>query len=364
MLSVVKSQGATVANRALPMWCQTTATPNLLNPGILQDVAAASFQIYSSKGVQIYPSHGGDKQTVNLVTQRIDTGYYAAVWDSSHADIGEYTIRWYVTPIAAGAEENVFEQDFEVVTVPYRSRNYCSVESLRIEGVTSARLSDIAVQRHILQASRYVEMFTGRVFCPVPKVIRIDGTNGRGISLEEPIVAIQGLAVSLVSQFTASDLQVLADTFRVYNRHLTLGLLNPDDRDNPHLEFVHDDDLKGVNYVVPTSGYRLTQLIWPKGQQNCRIEGVFGYTEPDGSWWGRTPELIQLVTKMLCFRYLDRLGTSLHDDAIKRGRVISEHTKDQGYTLSHPSSFNAYTGDTEIDTILVNFTRPPKFGAV
>jgi len=346
------------------MWCQTTATPNTLNPGILQDVAAASFVISLADGTQVYPATAGQKCSVDLVQHRIDTGYYVAVWDSTQATLGDYIITWYVTPIAAGATESVFSQDFEVVTSPYRGRNYCSIGSLRDEGLTTTRLTEAGALRLISQASRYVEMYTGRVFCPVSKVIRIDGTNSRGLPIEEPIVAIKGLAVSLVSQFTAGDLQVMADTFRVYNRHLTLGLLSPDDRENPHLEFVHDDDLKGVNYVVPTSGYRLTQLIWPKGQQNCRIEGVFGYTEPDGSWWGRTPELIQVATRMLCFRYLSRIGTTARDDAVKRGRVISEHTKDQGYTLSHPSSFNAYTGDPEIDGILSSFTRPPKFGAV
>jgi hypothetical protein len=207
-------------------------------------------------------------------------------------------------------------------------------------------------------------MFTGREFLAQQKTLRIDGTNGRGLPLGEPIVAISALAVSLVSQFTASDLQVLADTFRVYNRHLSLGLLNPDDRENPKLEFVHDDDLKGVNYTVPTSGYRLTQLIWPKGQENCRLSGFFGFTEPDGSFMGKTPELIQLATKLLCFRYMDKMGTDDRDDATKRARLLGERTKDQSYTLSKPTLFTGYSGDPEIDGILRGFSRPPSFGAV
>jgi hypothetical protein len=364
VLSVVKSQGSTVGNRALTLWCQTTAYPNLLNPGILQDVSSAQFQIFNDAGTQIYPATAGTKQTVDLAAHRIDVGQYVAVWSSSNAAVGLYIIRWYVTPIAVGSSESVFDQEFEVVTQPYRGLNYCSIASLRADGLTTTKADDAKAQRKIIQASRLVEMFTGRVFSPVPKILRVDGTNSRGLPLEEPIVAIQGLAVSLVSQFTSSDLQVLADTFRIYNRHLTLNILNPDDRESPRIEFVHDDDLKGVNYVVPTSGYRLTQLIWPKGQQNCRIVGVFGYTEPDGSWCGRTPEMIQEVTRLLVFRYLPNPGTNARDDAVKRGRLLSEHTKDQGYQLQRMSQFGGYTGDPEIDGILSAFTRPAKFGAV
>lgn len=364
MLSVVKSQGSTVANGALPLLCQTTAQPNLLNPGRLQDVASARFQILDEAGAQVYPATPGTGAAVDLTAHRIDTGQYVAVWDSSNAAIGPYIIRWYVTPAASGSTERIFDQDFEVVERPYRGMNYCSLASLRAEGLTPLKADDAKVQRLILQASRMIEMFTNRVFAPVAKTIRVDGTNGRGLPLDEPIVAIKGLAVSLVSQFTSSDLQVLEDTYRIYNRHLTLGLLNPDDREDPKLEFVHDDDLKGVNYVVPTSGYRLTQLIWPKGQQNCRIVGVFGYTEPDGSWSGRTPEMIQVATRLLVFRYLPAMGTNARDDSVKRGRLLSEHTKDQGYQLQRMSVFGGYTGDPEIDAILSTFTRPPKFGAV
>lgn len=364
MFHVVKSQGATVANRALPLWCQTTATPNRLNPGKLTDVYAAAFQIFTADGTQIFPSTQGSRQAVDLVDHRVDIGYYAAVWDTSNVSVvvGAYTIRWYVTP-DVDSDEVAFEQDFEVVTRPFRGNNYCSLASLRDEGVKVTRMSDDRAQALILRASKYVEMFTGRYFYPQPKTLRVDGTNSRGLPLDEPIVAISGLAVSLVSEFTASDLQVLEDTYRIYNRHLTLGLLNPDDRESPRLEFVHDDDLKGVNYVVPTSGYRLTQLIWPKGQQNVRIVGVFGYTEPDGSWCGRTPELIQVATRLLCFRYLANPGTDARDDSVKRGRLLSEHTKDQGYQLAKLSSFAGYTEDPEIDSILCAFTRPPKLGA-
>jgi hypothetical protein len=375
MLTVVKSQGATKVNMALPLLVQATSTVQedgtttaSLNPGILMDCVDAQYQIYSVDGTQVFPLSPGTWASVDLTADHVDTGVYVAKWDTTGTPgpaLGLYYIQWKVVPMTDGPTFT-FTQDFEVASLPVSRQgpNYCSIQSLRDEGVTTTQKSDAALVRLIQLASRYVAMFTGREFLAQRKTLRFDGTNGRGLLLAEPIVAISALAVSLVSQFTASDLQVLADTFRVYNRHISLGMLDPDDRENPRLEFVHDDDLKGVNYVVPTSGYRLTQLIWPKGQENARIYGWFGYTEPDGSFMGKTPELIQEATKMLCFRYMDKMGTDARDDATKRPRLIGERTKDQSYTLTKPTLFTGYSGDPEIDGILRGFSRPPKFGAV
>jgi hypothetical protein len=376
MLTVVKSQGATLANLALPLVVQTTSTITQdgttnasLNPGLMVDAFYAAYQIYSFDGTQVYPSTAGTWEIIDPVADHVETGLYAAHWDTTGTPgpaLGAYYIQWQVVPLD-GDPVKTFSQDFELASMPVNRQgpNYTSIQSLRDEGLTSAKLSDAAAVRLIQTASQYVTMFTGREFLAQRKTLRVDGTNGRDLPLEEPIVAISGLAVSLVSQFTASDLQVLAGTFRIFNRHLSLGMLNPDDRESPKLAFLHDDDLKGVNYVVPTSGYRLTQLIWPKGQENCRIYGLFGYTCPsDGSFMGKTPELIQTATKLLCFRYLDKVGTNNRDDATKRMRLLTERTKDQSYSLAHNSTFTGYTGDPEIDTILCNFTRGPRFGAV
>jgi hypothetical protein len=332
------------------------------------DAFYAAYQIYLFDGTQVYPSPAGTWAVVDLVADRVETGIYAARWDTTGTPgpaLGAYYIQWRVIPLD-GDPERVFTQDFEVASLPVERQGlaYCSIQGLRDEGVTTRQLSDVAAVRLIQQASRYVEMFTGRRFCAQRKTLRVDGNNGRDLPLGEPIIAVSALAVSLVSQFTASDLQVLADTYRIYSRYITLGLTDPDDRENPKISFVHDDDLKGVRFVVPTSGYRLTQLIWPKGQENVRIYGVWGFTEQDGSLMGKTPELIQLATKLLCFRYLDKMGTDDRDDATKRARLLGERTKDQSYTLSKPTLFTGYSGDPEIDGILRGFSRPPSFGAV
>jgi hypothetical protein len=91
---------------------------------------------------------------------------------------------------------------------------------------------------------------------------------------------------------------------------------------------------------------------------------VFGYTEPDGSPAGRTPEMIRHATKLLVMRDLPLLAsTDQREDAQRRFRLTSERTRDQSYTLEALKLHGAFTGDPEIDNILVAFVRPPDLGA-
>jgi len=108
----------------------------------------------------------------------------------------------------------------------------------------------------------------------------------------------------------------------------------------------------------------LGRLVWPRGQQNVEARGVFGYTEPDGSPTGRTPELIRRVTMLLVLRELPLLGdVDAREDAQRRFRLTSERTRDQSYTLEALRLHGAFTGDPEIDNVLVAFMRPPDLGA-
>jgi hypothetical protein len=111
-------------------------------------------------------------------------------------------------------------------------------------------------------------------------------------------------------------------------------------------------------------GLGLSSLVWPRGQQNVTVQGIFGYTEPDGSPTGRTPELIRHATKLLVLRELPLLADiDAREDAQKRYRLTSERTRDQSYTLEALRLHGAFTGDPAIDNILVAFARPPDFGA-
>lgn len=230
---------------------------------------------------------------------------------------------------------------------------YASVADLRAEGVTDAAASDARLESLIALAGSYIERVTGRFFEPRAQVLRVDGTGSRVLPLGHPIVRVDAILIDS-SPFSPGDLPIDPDFYRVYNRHLTQGLLLPDDRDHPRIELVGGEE--------PFPG--LGRLAWPRGQQNVEVRGVFGYTEPDGSATGRTPELIRHVTKLLVLRELPLLADlDRREDAQRRWRLTSERTRDQAYTLEALRLTGAFTGDPEIDNVLVAFVRPADFGA-
>jgi hypothetical protein len=230
---------------------------------------------------------------------------------------------------------------------------YATVADLRAEGVTEAAAWDARIESLIVLAGSYVERMTGRFFEPRAQTLRLDGTGGRVLSLGQPIVAVEAVFVDS-SPFSPGGDAVDPTFYRVYNRHLTEGLLLPDDRDNPRIEL--------LGYEEPFPG--VGRLGWPRGQQNVEVRGVFGYTEPDGSPTGRTPVLIRHVTKLLVLRELPKMtDLDRREDALRRWRITSERTRDQAYTLEASRLSGEFTGDPEIDTILVAFCRPPDLGA-
>jgi len=227
---------------------------------------------------------------------------------------------------------------------------YVSISDVRDEGVTVDNASDERIEAIIQLAERYIERVTGRFFEPRPQSLAVDGAGGRVLRLGHPIIRIDVVAVDAAA---ASPVPIDPSSYRVYNRHLTQGLLVPDDRDDPRIELAQGGDV-GAGF----------EARWPRGVQNVRVAGVFGYTDPDGSPTGETPLLIQYVTKLLVLRELP-LMTDLdgREDAQRRWRLTSERTRDQAYTLGALVPLGVFTGDPAIDTILAAYSRPADLGA-
>ncbi|KKL22048.1 hypothetical protein LCGC14_2439310, partial [marine sediment metagenome] len=100
--------------------------------------------------------------------------------------------------------------------------------------------------------------------------------------------------------------------------------------------------------------------------------GVFGYTDADGTPLGDTPVLLQHATKLLVLRDLPKLSDcDAREDAQRRWRLLAEKTSEQSYRLADISSrgssahvaVGAFSGDPEIDSVLVQFMRPPAMGS-
>ena len=207
---------------------------------------------------------------------------------------------------------------------------YASPADLRAEGVTEA--SDERLAALLEEASRTIDAVTGSRFEPVELVLRLDG---RGTpSLEPPFAPIR------------------------VDRLVVDGDVGPADAD--HLVVVGAPVRAGL--VAP----RLTLRwgVFPRGEGNVEVEGLWGMTEDDGTPEGRTPLDIQRACMLLALRWLPGLGDAdASADARSRWRVIEEKTRDQSYKLDRAEAPGRLTGDPEVDRILARYARPMGLGA-
>lgn len=364
MAAIARSQSSSCSNPVLDVFTSVS--------GVLTNVYSLQYQIFdktTGSAVQVYPITPGQKATVVVGTDcptgdRLGTGHYVARWDvPANENIGTHETKWYIK-LTSGSSEQTYLEEFEVlaevVAAGDPNAGYAFVQDLRDEGLTNTTTyPDAWVQAKIMSASRFIDMATRRFFYPKELTLRLDGRGGPMLLLSDPIIAIEYVKQE-IAPFYDGDFSLLeGDSYRVYNRHLTQQLNEPDDRANPKIELFNPGYLR----LRGAGGY--APLVFPRGQQNVEIKGWFGYTDYDGTSKGKTPEMIRFVCKLLVLRDVDKL--TQRSDARIRSRIISESTRDQSYTLEGLGALKlvgaGFTGDPEIDNILSYFTRPPAMGA-
>jgi hypothetical protein len=209
---------------------------------------------------------------------------------------------------------------------------YATVADLRAEGVTPLQADNARLGRLILEAGQFIDRVTGWYFEPRAMTLQLDG---RGTpTLEPPVppielwrLAIDGHEVSL----------------------------------NPSSVIVVGAPV-GPGFDAPRLVLR-DGRVFPRGQRNVQAEGWWGYTEPDGVPSGRTPLEIRRATMLLVLRGLPPLADAEAVDARNRWRVVEERTRDQSYRLGSNGTPGPFTGDAEIDAVLLRYRRPPGLGA-
>lgn len=345
--------------------------------GVLADAAHVAFQVFDISDdakrdtpVQVFPDTAGARAPVNTldpwpVGDRLGIGHVVARWTPAMTEpLGLHEIRWYLQD-DPGALEQVVRVEFDVLGAGVGSQRavYALVSDLRAEGVTAADANDARLARLLRLATQYVDRMTGRFFAPRATTFALDGAGGRIQLLGHPIIAIRDVKLIIAYPVEIGELPVTPSFYKIYNRHLTEGLLDPDDRENPRLEFFHESDILGVQ-ATPAASLGLGSLVWLRGVQNVLVDGLFGYTDPDGSPTGATPELIRHVAKLIVLREVPAMADiARREDRQKRWRLVAEHTRDQSYNLDPLRVVGGYTGDPEIDAILSSYARPPQLGS-
>ncbi len=210
---------------------------------------------------------------------------------------------------------------------------YATITDLRDEGVTESQASDARLTALIDEASRAIDRITGWFFEPRSITLRMDGRDSPSIEPQVPPIELSLLTID------GEEISLDPNDLIIIGAPVQLGFCSP----------------------------RLTlcnECVFPKGNGNVLATGIWGYTEEDGSPYGRTPLGIRRACMLLVMRNLPLLGNEDEAaDARNRWRVIEEKTRDQSYKLDRLAAYSEYTGDPEIDRILMQYRRPAGMGA-
>lgn len=340
--------------------------------GFTPDVNALEFLVLDPDGAALYPTPGDPSafQAIDVNTDcptggRLGDGRYVADYTVGANDApGTYTIRWRVEE-EAGDALRTYDQKFYVVSTCEEIPNaYVLLSHARAEGVPGG-INDVRLRRSLELASDYVEEVTHRRFYPHFQEATVDGEGGPILQLDQPVIALSKLDFTFTT-FTPADLPIQQGNIRVYNRHIRLDLTSPDDRQDPRIEFLRT----GITRFPNSEEVRYADLLsvgvgFTQSQQNIKATGMFGYTDPDGSPMGKTPELLkEAVMRVAFIRYLRPLFNRV-DGVGAAGLVVKEKTMDQQVEFADPNKNmalqGAFTGDSETDLILANYMRPPAF---
>lgn len=310
--------------------------------GFLTNVYSLAFTLIDvPTRTQIFPPTG--RQTVDVASAgRLGIGHYFAGFTvPAEALLGIAELHWFYQLTATSPEVEVVTPLVISAAAPSYQPGYIAVPRLRGEGVSAADGDDARLGRAIFMASQYIERVTERWFEPRRLVVTLDGDGASDLELPAPIIALESVRIAGDGDFEAVE-DLDPASLRIYARHVTEGILSPDDRSCPKIE-------------------RLGRCRWPEGNRNIQVIGVFGYTDFDGTPMGRTPELIMEACTMLAIKRVEKRAISTGFS----GPVKREKTRDQEIEYSEASKVSgAFTGDPELDMILESFRRPPVFSAV
>ena len=374
-VAISVSEVSSAANPLIDIWLQMSTAVDDDSTGsvisLLTGPESLSFVISAEQesGILV-PVFSGTSDVINdqildQITGQPQPGHYAAAFAVSAFSPAippgtRCEIAWTWTMPNGATGTMVREFDVLQAVLPGYGYGYCLPSDLRREGFHLAKCDDRRLLRLISLQSKYIDRVTGRFFAPRYQAQTLDGTGGRAIQLGDPIIALQLVTLGNPVVNTISP-----ESFRVFNRHLTAGITNPDDRDDSRIEFVHFRDIFGrqrsASIDSPLFGVPFRDLFFPSGVQNVNVTGLFGFTDPDGSPCGCTPEQIRWATTLLVAREVPKLASDDRDE-IKRHRMLSEKTRDQSYQLQAATE-GALTGDRSIDDLLLPYFRPIQLGS-
>lgn len=342
--------------------------------GFFLDLFELEYRLLNPSGVEVQTWTSVDVDRASGTTDAVlsvPQGLYAPDISiaGGNTDYGTWTIEWRFRVESASSPQLTSQTAFRLIEAAHPVVDSpVQVQDLYDEGVPSATYSAARVARAIKLATDLFEEWTGRHYGPRLLTMDTDGEGGPLKQLEMPIIALAGVQFTFTT-FSPADLPIEEGDLRVYNRHIRSRLLQPDDRDDPRVEFLRIENYRYPRETLLGDTDLLSTAIgFPLSQQNIKFHGLFGYTDWDGSAFGVVPELVREAIMRIALRKIQPLwqatggGTSFGVS----GPIKSEKTFDQQVTFSDAGAQTGsgayvgyWTGDPAIDQIISTYRRPP-----
>ena len=218
------------------------------------------------------------------------------------------------------------------------------LSEVRAEGLTVAQATDARVNQAIIQASdlaeRVVRMPLHQVSYLAGAPLLLDGSGTDTLWLPYPVAAVTVLGERSIGSSGTTYTPYLAYDYELYG---VRGEGDPDDRSNPRL--------------VRTDGG-----IFPEGNRNIYLVGVFGWTEladdpadivAPFDQIERAPSEVRRAVLLMVINDLVWLLTDdeRQDDRLRRW-ISSENTEGHSYSLDRAAMSQGRTGLREADKAL------------
>ncbi len=210
---------------------------------------------------------------------------------------------------------------------------YATVAELRGEGVTATTASDDRLSALISEATSTIDQVTHWFFEPRKRCFRLDGRGSATLECPVPLIQLDRLAIE------GHESRLPPESLVVAGAPVSAGF-------------------DGAWLTRKDNG------VFPRGLGNVVVDGLWGYTEDDGSPTGCTPKAIKRACLLLVLQWLYPLGTDAAMDQRNRWRVIAERTRDQSVSYERAGRYEPEFGDWEIDSILRRYRRPLGLGSV
>ena len=316
--------------------------------GFYQEVTGMSFRILDPSGTEYLPATAVDTTLeANQLDDATSTGGLGRIIIPTFTiDTAQPTGRWTIEVTFEPVADDGTSFGTQTVTYTFRvldeahpfvENSYAQIQDMLDAGFPIGVPAPVGgfsfeqAEAALRKANAFIERVTSRRFYAWYGAHDHDGRGGPKLQFRHVVCGLTSLEWTNTS-FNIVDRPAYSNEVRVYNRHLRQNMVEPDDRNDPRLEFLTDRAWSDNHY-----SRLFSHAHFYESNQNVKVHGMWGYTDYDGSPFGRTPLEITEVALRYAARVIQPLWTAIGGSGANigpAGPLLEERTDMQTVVYS------------------------------